>query len=58
MKEQNGHECGMLTEGTERTGVRNVECRKRADWKAESLVEEQCVMERGILTEGTGWIGE
>jgi len=48
----------MLTEGTERTGERNVDWRNRADWRADCWLKEQSGLESGLLTEGTERTGE
>ena len=47
-----------MTEGTERTGERNADCRNRADWGAECCLEEQFGLESGMLTKGTKRTGE
>jgi len=48
----------MLTEGTERPGERNVDCRNRVDWRGEFLLKEKRGLENGMLTEGTERTGE
>ena len=58
LKEQSGLERGMLTEGTERTGERNVDWRNRADCRAECWLKEQGGLETLLLTEGTERNGE
>jgi len=43
----------MLTEGTERTGERNVDWRDRTNLRTECLLKEQSGLESGMLTGGT-----
>jgi len=51
-------ESRKLTRRTERAGQRNVDWRKRPDWREECLLEKQRGLERVILTGGTERTGE
>jgi len=44
---------GIFTEGTERSGEWNVDCKKRADRRPECYLKEQSGLGSGMLTDGT-----